>query len=347
MDRGFMSTLAPEQVEALKASAQGLEVEDILDLCFAFAKDPRRLTVYLDVLRRKGGQKAQAGACLICFDLAHRGNAGFEREFLALVPVMREFLSGEKGKRPLDALIEDDPYLNGLVAELERRLAALDPRREAAPPPIEIDVDADAIEIDLLSDQDFEIDLDEEDLLQLDDARMAIEWTRAIDRFLAGDARTPPPAKSGFFAADADNIRALEALGESAASLGDMVRSAREMQPMVHIFLASSLRAKNLFGRRNRTRDRHLELGLAAFANLDMPCDEAVTWLLPPTASPHAWTKVAEHLLDFIAFLGSLPEGGAKDADAAALARAYLESHRPQPAPQRLLRDGENRRRRD
>lgn len=53
----------------LKEETSALDVEDILALCFAFSRDPRRLRVYLDVLRGKPGVKAQAAACcwLPCF----------------------------------------------------------------------------------------------------------------------------------------------------------------------------------------------------------------------------------------------------------------------------------------
>src|SRR5690606_24059349 len=119
---------SPEAVAALKEAASALDVEELLALCYSFQKDSFRLGVYLDVLRRKGGQKAQAAACLVCFDLARRGERSFEGEFLALVPVMRAFLDDSEGTRPLDPLIGESPYLRALSSELEALLRTMDPR---------------------------------------------------------------------------------------------------------------------------------------------------------------------------------------------------------------------------
>ncbi|MCP4501713.1 MAG: hypothetical protein GY822_17270 [Deltaproteobacteria bacterium] len=360
---------APSQqaIDALRDAATALDVEDILDLCYSFAQDPVRLRVYLDALRSKGGIKAQAAACLICFDLARRGDRSFENEFLTLVPVMQEFILPELvpsdestlvdddsldfkdmmedapvAKRPIDVLVGDNAFLSGLLRELEKSLELLDPRRE----PVHVESFSsatgrtEAVELNLFDENelsDLDIELGDLDILEETDSALQEAWQTALDAFIVG----PPPnalgikRTVGFFAKDKVHISELEKLHRAAVSLEAPVERARHLLALTDLFFASHLRAKNLFGKRNRERDRYLEDGLERFAKMETPPDDVVSWLSPPTAGESAWPKVAEILLDYCAHLGSqdsqmLPHGG---GDEAALAKSYIVSKRQQPPP--------------
>lgn len=342
---------SPEAVRALRTAASALDVEEILDLCFAFSKDPVRLLVYLDVLRAKGGQKSQAAACLLCFDLARRGDSRFEAEFLALVPVMEAFAGGgEAQRRALLGLLGESDYLRELWRDLEARLRSHDRRAE-----VDLDAEAEAIELELFDETDLlEIELDGLDEISSDDEAQRLLWLSALDQLYSFEAglhamfrmgSTTLSMNGGLFADTREDMNRLEAARESARSLGDRVPEANEMLPVLDLFLAAHTRARNLFGRKNRQREAHLEAGLARFAALERPPDVAVTWLLPPTSSPPAWEKVAEVLLDYVAFLGERAEGGEGGGSPQALAKAYLASSRPQPPPP-VLAQGASRRRR-
>lgn len=341
---------SPEAVRALREAAAALNVEEILDLCYAFAADPLRLRVYLEALRSKGSLKAQAGACLLCFDLARRGDVRAEQEFLALVPVIREYsVLAEDGSRPMQRLVEGSDYLVGLWSNLEQRLEAIDPRQESAEPEGLGDGDA-AVEIDLFDDGEIlELGLDDIEDVTASDALWQ-QWHVAVERLLSSEQTTARVAagntgvlaRPALSAGSKDELARVEAFRQDALSLADLVDDARDVLPCVELFLAAHTRAKNLFGRRNARRDAMLEAGLRRFAALPEPPTRAFAWLQPPTGTPFAWDKVAEILLDFIAFLGSTPPD---ERSPEACARAYVTANRTQP-PSPVLATGDQRRRR-
>lgn len=342
-----------EAMLALREAASALEVEEILDLCYAFARERVRLVVYLDALRQKGSRKAQAAACLICFDLARQGDLRAEQEFLALVPVMRAYAAPTDGDRgPMDALVEGSTYLVALWQDLERRLAAMDPRVDDSGAHALAPRDAEAIEIDLFSDEDIvDLDLDDFDQLSADAEALLAGWNASVERFFSWDnvgsqvasGRARLLSRPGLSAKNKDDLARVEAFRDDAVSFASHVDDARAILPVVELFLASQTRAKNLFGRRNPARDAVLEAGLARFTALKEPPCEAFAWLQPPTGGTHAWDKVAEILLDYVAFLGrALPP---EDAAAEEIARAYVAADRPQPPPAVLAEDGARRRR--
>lgn len=351
------STRSPsaEAVATLKDAASALDVEDVLALCYAFRADAVRLFVYLDVLRGKGGRKAQAAACLVCFDLARRGEPRFEAEFLALVPVMHGFVGeGGGGQRAMEHLIGDSPYLKQLWSELEVLLQGRDPRWDHGSADEVVDLDAGLLEIELLDAEDLlDIDLEELEVVSANEERLRERWQEELDRFYGVDRGIRAMSQvggialsvHGFFAESKGDLARVEELLAQARSFADGVEEAAEMLPLIELFLASHTRAKNLFGRRSRARDGVLQAALEHFTALSRPPTNGA-WLAPPTSVPASWEKVAEILLDYIAWLGALDESAGADRSAATLASGYVSSARPQPPPQRLAHaDGPRRRR--
>jgi len=337
--------VSADAARTLRENASTLDVEEILDLCYARNDDPVRLIVYVDALRMKGGARAQAAACLVCFDLARRGYGQAERDFMALVPVMVEFIvrTGTRLPRAVDEIVEDSGYLRDLLRDLEERLKTADPRTElVGVEDISID-EGDVFEVSLLDDDDFDDDLGlGGSLFHEDRARMVRAWDDALSRFLGapGDA-----SSFGFSTVNRASLLKVERLREEASSYAAHVREAAELLPLAELFLASHQRAKNLFGRRNKSREKLLIAGLAHFTALDSPPTTGGAWFEPPTAAPFAFEKLAEILLDYIAFLGSLPPRSAPhDMPMQGFADAYAAADRPQPPPARLAT--ENRRRR-
>lgn len=350
---GSRKAPSPEAVALLRTEAGKLDVEEILDLCFAFSRDPLRLTVYLDVLRGKGGQKAQAAACLVCYDLARQGETRFEPEFLALMPVIESFsLDESAGASPMDHLVGDSDYLASLWSDLQERIAGADRRVDSDVADM-ADPETSVIELDLLDDTDI---LEIEDALGVipeGDDEMRREWEAAMTRFFDVDRGIEEMFNigghaismgGGFFAESKADIARIEQLRDEAASLSAHVPEARELLPIIHLFLAAHQRARNLFGRRNKKRDQELRAGLEAFAALPQPPPTGAPWVVPPTAPVHAWEKIAELLLDYLGFLAvEAREAGSAAPDV--LAEAYIASSRAQPPPALLSPDGKRRRR--
>lgn len=339
--------MAAQALAALREEASALDVEDIVALCFAFNKDPRRLRVYLDVLRGKAGVKAQAAACLVCFDLARQGDVRFEAEFMALIPVMTEWASPDAagGLSLAERLIGDNEYLRALWVDLRGRLTRLDPREE----PGEGVLEADTLEIALLDEDDLdEIGLTELDVLEVDVQALRAQWLAALDRFCFWNpdpATARPDAPPGFFADHRADMARLDRFRQDALSLSHDVREAAEILPLLDLFLAAHTRARTLFGSRNRKRDEHLERGLGSFCALPGPPAVAVAWLMDPTAAPFSWEKVAELLLDYLAFFGHQPRA-LRTGPIPWAVNGYLRSNRPQPPPTVLGGDARERRRR-
>jgi hypothetical protein len=346
----------------LREAVAPLDVEDILGLCYAFAADPLRLKVYLDVLRGKGGQRAQAAACLICYDLARQGDPVFQAEFLSLLPVLRAHLPGEPSSvaRSMDSLMGDSAYLRALWDGVKNAFLARDDRLDdrQAERALTQALDTDTLEIKLLDQEDLdEIDLGAADILDADDEAMRERWEEALDSLFPVTAQTggmhpsiyPPGGclEGGFRADEREDLARVERLRQSAQSLAGHVAHAHEMLPLVELFLAAHTRARNFFGRPNQARAQTLQEGLAHFADLPHPPAEAACWMVPPYAPDTTWPKVAELLLDYVAFLGSTGRGAApRPATSEALAQAYATSKRPQPPPTRLAPSGRERRRR-
>jgi hypothetical protein len=99
----------------------------------------------------------------------------------------------------------------------------------------------------------------------------------------------------------------LEKLRDHCQSFAARVPVAAELHAMTLLFLATHTRAVGLFGRRNKRRDRALGDGLTAFLSLPSPPAEAAAWFAQsdlPGAEEHAWSKIAELLLDVAAMVG-------------------------------------------
>ena len=338
-----------EAINALLQEAKGLPVEDILDICYTFSHDPVRLEVYLNVLRQKGSAKAQTASCLICYDLARKGNTHFEMEFHALIPVIQEYLENDSPGLPrlIDSLVGESEYLQELLRDVEETLAFLDPREQTGPAFSDNPDGIEDIEIDLLEEGDFAPD----DLQFLDDdayiQRQA--WQNAFAEFLGPGGLEKAlfaSEQTGFYADSKGQMNKVKNLAREAAAVRDEVPEAKELLPLADLFLAGHMRARNLFGRPNRERLAKLESGLEHFTALDKPPSDLISWLLSPTATAYAWDKVAEILLDYIAFLGHIKDSANAPRNPNACAVSYVFSDRTQPPPPRLLEEGQERRRR-
>ncbi len=326
-----------EAVQLLKESAATQTVEEILDVCHAFAADPARLAIYLEVLRAQPNPSAQAAASLVCFDLARHGDPIREQDLAVLVPVLEQ-LAIEETTTPnaalMPPLVAASPYLAALWEELKVSLRGRDPRLAGR---LDVGAGGELLEVPLFDAEDEkDIEIDDPDT-GLDDDEMEHIWQERFARLV----------QPGFVAGDQRDLDRLDALRSEALSFARDAPSARDMLPLVELFLAAHLRARNDLGRKNGARDALLESGLAGFARLpEPPRDTVVAWLTEPTATPWAWEKVAELLLDFLAFLGTDARLRGDEADdAAALAQDYARSTRPQPPPARLALFPDRRRR--
>ncbi len=354
-----------EAIALLREQARQLDVEDLVDLCYARASEALRTSVYLEALRGRPGEQAQVAACLLCFDLARRGDERREAEVQFLLPTLEHLFSSStpsEAPRAVRALIEKSAVVGELWGALVDHAARRDPRTKEALPEIEtgpvVELDLfDASEIAELEDGVYDFDID----LAVDD--------EALAAFDEGLVKLVPPQPGVLFSSDSgSDLERLEKLRDHCWSFAARVPVAAELHAMTLLFLSTHTRAVGLFGRRNKRRDRALIDGLTAFLSLPAPPSEAAAWFASsdlPGAEDHAWSKIAELLIDVASMVGEDAEGQHEGRPAAAgrspraprdtrsadrwaadVAAEYLADTRSARIPQRLAEGGERRRRR-
>ncbi|MBM4281220.1 MAG: hypothetical protein FJ137_10850, partial [Deltaproteobacteria bacterium] len=294
-----------EAIALLRDQARQLDVEDLVDLCYARASESLRTSVYLEALRGRPGEQAQVAACLLCFDLARRGDERREAEVQFLLPTLEHlFASSTEGLPPrsVQGLIDKSVVVADLWQALADHASRRDPRMHDAMPELEVEamVELDLFDADEIA--ELEVGLDDFDVdLIVDDAALAA-FDGGLNRLI------PPPPAALFSSDNGRDIDRLERLRDHCASYAAPVPAAAGLHAMTQLFLATHTRAVGLFGRRNKRRDRALVEGLTAFLSLPSPPAEAAAWFAAsdvPGAEPQAWTKLAELLLDVAAQVGA------------------------------------------
>ncbi|MEL6339682.1 MAG: hypothetical protein AAFQ65_07220 [Myxococcota bacterium] len=292
----------PSAREQLVAEVMGLGVDDILALCYSFQNTADRLRLYIDVLRRRGGQRAQFASCLICFDLARQGHQGFQTEFVLLADTMRGLA---ENSALIEPLIGDDPYL-GFIWELcQARLQEMDPRINAemlfdqATPSIgEPAIGSELASFDLLSDDDFD---DAEFDISLENSQLWREFDEAVELFLGGTVGVPVyDPDSGFRLHNSRDIERVERFIKTLDSLREYVPLARGFRVLALLFYGTHLRSRSLFGVINQRKQGLLRAGLEEFTQSAVEMWKVAGVFGPLHAAPDAWLRIVDVLGDFI-----------------------------------------------
>ena len=350
---GETKTPSAQAVASLRENAAALDVEDVVDLCYATNPDPLRVSIYLEALRGRGGEKAQVAACLLCFDLARRGDERREAELHLLLPTIDALIERDLAGLPTAArdLIDNSMTVVELWTALRTHARHRDKR---APPPLPDVDDLDAIDIDLFDDDEFAelaFDLGEIEIpLDLDE--------EVLFAFDSGLNRLIPPPPSTLFCADTGaDLERVAKLKDLASSFANKLPVAADLEALASLFTATHTRALGLFNRRNKSRDKALADGLVALLSLPEPPTTGMGWFEGadlPGAEPGAWPKIAEALLELISFVGADVEEhperhGAwltQKEWARAVSEAFVADPRSSRIPQRLIEPGDRRRRR-
>lgn len=293
--------MADERTEAealLRDEVSALGVAEILALCYAFQHKLERLFLYLDVLRRRGGERAQFAACLICFDLARQGDEGFQKEFAFLADTMIEL-----GCRAdlVDALIGADPYLSFLWELCQAHLAEMDPRFEAA------QMDAGVTEVatvDLLSDEDF--DELPDFAVSAEDVTLWQRFDQSVEDFLGGEVGVPVyDPDAGFRVSNSRDVERVERFLRELDSLRDLIPASRGFRALVLLFYGTHMRSKKLFGAVNQRKQELLREGVREFVESGPNIWDVVGVLSPLHSEPGVWDKISDILADFAAWVAS------------------------------------------
>ncbi len=339
-------TVEDTERERLLDGLRALETNELLQLCLKVRGSPARLRLYLGLLRSRGGVRAQLAACLVCFDLAKQGDIMAQREFTALAPTMSQ-LAQDVGL--VAELLGGDPYLEETWSACRLALEGSDPREQLHA----LDEDADAVpvgELDLLSDEDLDADFGVEfsfgpptQAVQDEVEREAAqaEYAALLAKHLGQEPEHGLFSEGGFATASGRDLDRLEGFLERSAAWASRVPTARGLSSLGNLFLATHLRMRTLFGKRNPRRQKALRTGLANLpSDIEAVLCAATIFEFEGEAARLGFEKVLELLLDYVAFC----HAKRLDPRLPQTVESYIESER-QPAP--VFLRGINRRRRD
>ncbi len=283
--------------DQLLAEISALAVDELLALCYTFKHRRERLRLYLDVLRRRGGERAQFASCLICFDLARQGETLFQQEFVFLADTMRTLAANEA---LVTTLVGSDPYLEFLWELCRAQLDEMDPRFQEAPlvQPV-----AEVASVDLLSDDDFE-----DFGLAIDDSEAWLRFDQAIEEFLGGEVGIPAyDPEAGFRARSGRDVERVERFVRELDSLQDLLPIARGYRALVLLFFGTHQRSKSLFGALNERKQALLRDGLGEFIRSGPEVWNIAGVVGPMHAAEDVWDKIADLVLDYLRWLATEP----------------------------------------
>lgn len=298
-----MSGSVREAEERLLAEVSGLPVDEILALCYSLRNTPQRLRLYLDVLRRRGGERAQFASCLICFDLARQGDETAQREFGFLSDTIRQLASNQQ---LVGSLVGEDDYLVFIWELCQAQLDEMDPRFEGDEVLPVVEPDETLAELDLLSDADF----GENDFtLTVDTSEMWRRFDEAVEAFLGGQVGLPVyDPTAGFRVSNNRDVQRVERFLQELDSLRELVPLARGFRAVTMLFYGMHMRAKSLFGAVNQRKQALLREGLDEFLRSGPDMAEIAGVMSPLHAGPEVWEKIAEVIVDYTAWLAESPD---------------------------------------
>ncbi len=287
------------QEEELRQAVALLDDDDILALCYAFQGKVDRLRLYLDVLRKRSGYRAQFSSCLICFDLARQGDTACQREFLLLSETIR-YLG--KDQVLVNSLLANAPYLIFVWDLCKAALAELDPlAANSLPQP---DPHLPVARLPLFDDSDFS-----DFRVKTDDVTMWRRFDEAVEAFLGGVLGVPIyDQAAGFRQNNKKDIERIESFMTHLDSLRDRISIARGFRALLFLFYGTQMRSRGVFGGINARKQQLLREGIQEFLASGAQVWEVAGVMGPMHAADGAWGKIADVLLDYLRWLAASPQ---------------------------------------
>ena len=307
---------------SLLAGIEALPDDDLLALAYTFGQNEERLRVYLQLFRRRTGERAQLAACLLCFDLARRGDAAMAAQFAYLRGTLQA-LAGDEAL--VTKLTGQHAYLCQVwahcMAMLDNGQGAVSHEAPGAAEAWGYLRAGDAL--DLLTDDDLPAAR-----LEVNVADMwAIYVAGCAAFFGSSGAPLTYDSSMGFRMGGVHGQARAQAFLSALDQCYEFVPPARGMRPLVLLAWGLSLRGRGLLGQINRRRQHLLAAGLVAFAAANT-CTASVAGVLGPLYSDaNTWARMAAFLRDYVRWYKAAPQHDLSDQ---AQAEAYVEAHMPQ-----------------
>ncbi len=280
----------------LRNETQGLPVEEILALCYAFQGKPERLRLYLDILRGKSGERAQFASCLVCFDLGRQGDLAAQRDFTFLTTIMASL---SNNGALVESLLGGDDYLHFVWELCTAQLETIDDRFEVGHDAAENQsTDDELMIIELLTDDDFDDDAFD---INVDLSQLEAEYRAAVDEFLG--ARSDMPVfdpKAGFHMRSRRDTQRVNKFVNTLDSMREPLPLSRGLRALSCLYFGTHMRSKTFFGSHNPRKQQLLKDGLREFIHSPEAVINIVGIFGPMHADPSAWPKIADVMLDFV-----------------------------------------------
>ncbi len=157
------------------------------------------------------------------------------------------------------------------------------------------------IELDLLSDADFE---DDDFGISIDNAQMWRRFDEAVEAFLGGTIGVPIyDPSSGFRLHNGRDVTRVERFLQELDSLREFIPLSRGFRALTLLFYGTHMRSKSIFGAVNPRKQAALRDGLEEFAKSGPAVWEIVGVLSPLHAPVDVLERVSELVADYISWL--------------------------------------------
>lgn len=280
-----------------------LDVDEILGICYGLRAHPARIRMYLNILRKRGGVRAQFGCCLLAYDLARQGDKAMAQEFSLLANTLRHLM---QDTALVDELVGTSDYLRFVwdlclqsLQESEEEPLVSSFSSATSPSSGEVELELDLFDETELASFDVQLDPNSEALWR--------QFNKALSAFLGIVDDGPMVLPQHGFKLGADAKSRLASFIQHLVAIEHAIPPARGFLAFARLFLADNMRSKSLFGQRNKERDAMLEAGLDGFIAHGEDLWQIAAVLDGVHADAKAWPKVVARLYDFVSWLAQQP----------------------------------------
>lgn len=277
--------------------------DDLLALAYSFAHSAERLRIYLELFRGRAGLRAQFAACLICFDLAQKGDAAMAAQFAFLQGTLMDLA---KNQNLASELVGQHAYLCALWAQCHEALKqSSTPEAQDAPGTAEAfgflrAQDAPlAGSIDLLTDDDLS-----PEALEVDEAAMWRVYVQGCEQFFGAGAHLATyDGSMGFRLRGHHGQARAHSFDLALEHCQRFVAPARGMRPLLLMAWGLSLKSRGLLGQPNKRRQHLLIEGLMGFVQATPEVTQVAQVMGPLYADVDTWPQIAMFVAQYAQYL--------------------------------------------
>ena len=301
--------------------------DELLALAYSFAQNPQRLRHYLELFRTRAGARAQLAACLLCYDLARRGDSAMGAQFGYLQSTL---LALSKDETLVAHLLGDHAYLCETWSQCKAFLATNGSEAsQDAPGEAESWGHLRAADAPLAGELNLLSDLDVPELdTHVDMEAMWQTYVRGCEAFFgSGIERASYDSSMGFKLRGHHGQARAQAFLQVLDSCEKFVAPARGIRPLLLLAWGLSLKPRGLLGQPNKRRQHLLTQGLEALIASGAEMAEVAHVMGPLYADATTWRDIVDLSLGYYVWSQRRP---GLPTRAASTITHYIEGLMPQ-----------------